>query len=88
MNAQVREPAWFLIAMCWALFGLASLTHPGCGSVSPEVRLSYADEVVRCREAEQAIVARQGTTEAEDLAALAAVREECDRHFREIEATP
>jgi len=57
-----------------------------CGpAVTPEVRTAYAIEQARCIENEEAIVARAGTTEAEDLADLAIERARCDTALRAVE---
>jgi hypothetical protein len=68
------------------LCGLA--TALSCCGASPEVRQSYAVEVARCIAAERAIVDRQGTTEAEDVAALAVVRAERDATLQTIGGAP
>ena len=49
----------------------------GCGA-SAEVRASYATTVAECIAHERAIVDRQGTTEEQDEADLAAERARCD----------
>ena len=64
------------------------LATPGCGSVSPAARSSYAAEVSRCEDAEDVIRDRQGTTEAQDLADLRALREECAASLAIIGGTP
>lgn len=71
-----------VLALLMAL-GSASI---GCGpSVTPETRTLYAIEQARCVENEEAIVARQGTTEAQDQADLAAERARCDAALRAVE---
>ena len=73
---------WLAALVCVAVW-----TGVGCGA-SAAVRASYAAETERCMAAESAIVARQGTTEAEDRADLAALRAECDAHLAAIGGGP
>lgn len=71
-RARGLPPALLVIALLGTL-------ATGCGpAVTPEVRSAYAIEQARCVENEEAIVARPGTTEAEDRAALDAERARCD----------
>ena len=66
--------------------GVGATASSGCGpSVTPETRTLYAIEQARCVESEEAIVARQGTTEAQDQADLAAERARCDAALRAVE---
>lgn len=64
------------------------LALPSCGGVSPEVRGAYAIEQARCLANEREIIARQGTTEAEDEAAYAAEQARCDAALQAIEHNP
>ena len=65
-----------------AALSLASVV--GCGAA--EVRLRYGAEAALCAANERAIVDRTGTTEAEDLEALALERARCDAALRAAEA--
>ena len=58
----------------------------GCGaSVSDSQRTAYAQEVAQCEANERAIVARQGTSYAQDQADLEAERVRCDAARHAIE---
>jgi hypothetical protein len=57
----------------------------GCGGVSPAVREAYAIEQARCLANEREIIARQGTTEAQDEEDFAAERARCDAALQAIE---
>jgi hypothetical protein len=62
----------------------ACSTLPACGA-SDAMRAAYAEEVARCTLNERAIVAREGTTEEEDAAALELERARCDAALRRVE---
>lgn len=75
------DVALFVVAFACLgyLLGFAS----GCGA-SHAVREASVDETTRCIENEARIVAQQGTTLAEDRAAMQAERERCDAVRAEI----
>lgn len=65
---------------------LLALSSAACGA-SDALRAAYAEEVARCTLNEREIVARQGTTEEEDAAALAMERARCDDALRAVEGS-
>lgn len=67
-----------------ALVFAAGVSLPACGA-SDAMRAAYAEEVARCTLNERAIVAREGTTEEEDMQALELERARCDAELRRIE---
>lgn len=58
----------------------------GCGA-SAATRSAYALEQARCIANEREIIARRGTTEEEDTAAMAAERARCDAALDAIEVS-
>ena len=77
----VRHAIVLGVGLGLVLFGASG----GCGGASPEVRAAYGAEVARCLANEHAIADREGTTLAEDEAALAAERARCDAALSVIE---
>lgn len=84
-DATLPGCVW-LLALAIAACGSTLLLAPGCGGASAATRAAFATEVARCDGAIDAIVARQGTTEAEDRADLAALWAECERNLAAIGA--
>ena len=58
----------------------------GCGGATGATRTAYGTEVAHCIANEQALVARRGTTLAQDQADLRAERARCDAALTRIEA--
>jgi hypothetical protein len=79
-------PGCFAIVVM-GLCALALVLTPGCAaSLTPAQRVAYADEERRCDVEQAAVRDREGTTLAEDEAALMAIRADCDAHLHAIEA--
>lgn len=57
----------------------------GCGGASAQVRTAYSIEIAHCAANEHEIVARQGTTRAQDEHDLAVERARCDAALHAIE---
>ena len=70
------------------VLGLCALAL-ACGpTTTPQVRSAYALETARCVANERAIVDREATTYAQDIADLATERLRCDAALAEIGGAP
>lgn len=65
-------------------FALLALVA-GCGGASPALVSAYTLEQARCYQNERDIIDRQGTTEEQDYADMAAERERCAAALAAIE---
>ncbi len=70
------------------VFGVLSMAWvSACGSITPR-SATYTAVAEVCIAKQEAIVGREGTTQAEDLAAINSVREVCDQILSVVQGAP
>lgn len=72
-----------LLVIVWGLVALAYMLNHGCGASG-----AYRIEEERCERAEAVVVAREGTSAAEDAEDMAWERARCDEALRVILGSP